>query len=95
MLRVNEIFNSIRWLGENIKDAMVVKKILRSLSSRFDSKLSTIEEVNDLNAFSLDEMYGSLTAYEMRINKSKLSNKETIFKVDKDSKSKEDSDEDI
>ena len=41
ILRVNEIVNLIRGLGEKMKDAVVVKKILRSLSSKFDSKVST------------------------------------------------------
>lgn len=44
MLRANEIINSIRWSREKIKDKVIVKKILRSLSPRFDAKVSTIEE---------------------------------------------------
>ena len=50
-----------------------MKKVLRSLPQRFDSKFSTIEEEKDLNTFNIDEMHGSLTTYEMRIGKSKPS----------------------
>jgi len=67
---------------------MILKKILRPLSSRFDYKVLAIEEAKDLNAFYLDEMYGSLTTYEMRNNKPKSSNKYIIFKAAKSSKSK-------
>ena len=31
-------------LGEEIKEAVVVEKVLRSLSPRFESKVSAIEE---------------------------------------------------
>jgi len=67
---------------------VIIKKILRSLSSIFDSKVSTIGEAKDINAFTLDAMYGSLTTYEMRINKAKPSNKESVFKVVKGSNPK-------
>ena len=38
--RVNEVVTSIRGLGETLKDQVVVKKVLRSLPSRFNSKVS-------------------------------------------------------
>lgn len=79
MLRLNEVINANRGLGETIEDFVIVKKILRSLPQRFDSKVSTIEEVKDLNSFSMDEMHGSLTAYEMRIKKYKPTNKEAAI----------------
>jgi len=71
MLKVNEVINAIRGLGETIEDKIIVKKVLRSLPYRFDSKVSTIKEEKDLNVFSLDEMHGSLTTWEMRIVKEK------------------------
>ncbi|KAJ8642886.1 hypothetical protein MRB53_004634 [Persea americana] len=80
MLRVNEVTNSIRGLGEEIKEPVIVKKVLRSLQPRFDSKVSVIEEAKDLNAFSMDELHGSLTAYEMRIGKTSSSDREVAFK---------------
>ncbi|XXG85802.1 hypothetical protein AAC387_Pa11g0820 [Persea americana] len=86
MLRVNEVTNSIRGLGEEIKEPVIVKKVLRSLQPRFDSKVSAIEEAKDLNAFSMDELHGSLTAYEMQIGKTSSSDKEMAFKVQKKAK---------
>ena len=47
-LRVDEIVNCMKNLGEEIKEATLVEKILISLSSKFESKVSTIEEKQDL-----------------------------------------------
>ncbi|KAJ8636298.1 hypothetical protein MRB53_010565 [Persea americana] len=94
MLRVNEVTNSIRELGEEIKEPVIVKKVLRSLQPRFDSKVSAIEEAKDLNAFSMDELHGSFTAYEMRIGKTSTSDREVAFKVQKKAKEVADSDDD-
>ena len=44
-LRVDEIVNIIKGLGENIEDSVIVQKILRSLPMKFDSKISAIEEI--------------------------------------------------
>ena len=42
-LRVDGIVNHMINLGEEIKEATLVEKILRSFSSKFESKVSTIE----------------------------------------------------
>jgi hypothetical protein len=34
---------------------------------RFDPKISTLEEITDLNSISMDELHGIFTPYEMRI----------------------------
>jgi len=56
MLHVNEIVNSIKGLGEEMKDSLIVKKIIKSLLLKFDSKVFVIEEEKDLNNISLDEL---------------------------------------
>jgi len=38
-LCVDEIVNCMKNLGKEIKDAVVVEKVLRSLSPRFESKV--------------------------------------------------------
>jgi hypothetical protein len=65
-LRVNEIVNAILGLGEEIKESVIVQKVLRSLPMRFDPKISTLEEREDLNSISMDELHGIFTAYEIR-----------------------------
>eukprot|EP00253_Pinus_taeda_P012508 PITA_12508 len=43
-LRIDEIINCMKNLGEEIKEVVLVEKVLRSLSPKFDSKVSAIEE---------------------------------------------------
>ena len=47
-LRVDEIFNCMKNLGEEIKEVVVVEKVLRFLSPRFESKVSAIEKKENL-----------------------------------------------
>eukprot|EP00253_Pinus_taeda_P005171 PITA_05171 len=65
-LCVDEIVNCMKNLGEEITDAVVVEKVLRSLSPRFESKVSAIEEKENLQHLKLSQLHGILTAYEMR-----------------------------
>jgi hypothetical protein len=65
-LRVDETLNAIIGLGEEIKESVIVQKVLRFLPMRFDPKISTLEEISDLNSISMDELHGIFTTYEMR-----------------------------
>jgi hypothetical protein len=86
-LRVEELVNSMKGLGEKFDDSLLVQKILRSLPDQFNPKVSAIEELNDLKTLSIDQLLGTLTAYEMRINKDKSSTREASFKADKNTDS--------
>jgi hypothetical protein len=86
-LRVEELVNSMKGLGEKFDDSLSVQKILRSLPDKFNPKVSTIEELNDLKTLSIDQLLGTLTTYEMRINKDKSSTREASFKADKNNDS--------
>ncbi|KAH9328152.1 hypothetical protein KI387_000260, partial [Taxus chinensis] len=76
------VVNNIRGLGEEVKEEVVVQKVLRSLTPKFDPKVSTIEEVKDLKVMLMDELHGILTAYEMSIVDSEPIKKEIDFKTD-------------
>ena len=65
-LCVDEIVNCMKNLGEEIKEAVVVEKVLRSLSPKFESKVSAIEEKENLRTLTMSQLHGILTAYEMR-----------------------------
>jgi len=65
--RVDEIVNSIKNLGEEIKYVSVVENILRSVNLKFDSKVSAIKERQDLKSFTVDQLHGILTTFEMRM----------------------------
>lgn len=66
LLHVDEIVNTIKGLGEKIEESMIVQKVLRSIPLRFDAKVSTIEEMKDLDKLTMYELHGILTTYEMR-----------------------------
>jgi hypothetical protein len=86
-LRVEELVNAMKGLGEKFDESLLVQKILRSLPDKFNSKVSAIEELSDLKTLSIDQLLGTLTAYEMRINKDKSSTREAAFKADKNTDS--------
>jgi hypothetical protein len=55
-LRVEELVNVMKGLGEKIEDVFLVQKILISLPNRFNPKVSAIEELNDLKTLSIDQL---------------------------------------
>jgi hypothetical protein len=68
-LRVDETVNTMKGLGEKIEEAIVVQKVLRSLPSRLDAKVSAIEEMHELDKLTMERFHGIITAYEMRTRK--------------------------
>jgi hypothetical protein len=97
LLRVDEFFNDIRGLGEDLDESLVVQKVLRSLLLKYDVKVSAIEETRDLSKMTMDELHGTLMAYEMRTSiESDQTNNEGAFKAVKKTKDKDnDLDEEI
>jgi hypothetical protein len=87
--RVDEVVNSIRALGEDLKDQPIVQNILRSLPMRYDAKISTLEDRLYLDNLTMDELHGILTVYEMRIGKERPTKGETTFKASKEKKKHE------
>jgi hypothetical protein len=65
-LRFDEIVKSIKVLGDEIKEWVIVKKELRSLPMRLDSKNLGLEEREDLDAITMDAFNGILMDCEMR-----------------------------
>ena len=57
--------------------------MLRSLSLRYDAKVSSIEESRDLTKLKMDKLHGILMAYEMRTNieNEQPTTRETTFKA--------------
>lgn len=73
-------------MGEKIEERTVVQKVLRSLPDRFDSKISSIQEMKELYILKMDEIHGILTDHEMR--KGIPSSKDAEFKASKSKKEK-------
>ncbi|KAL4335590.1 hypothetical protein GQ457_07G002370 [Hibiscus cannabinus] len=79
--RVKSIVSQMRNYGEKCSDHIVVTKVLRSLTSRFDHVVAAIEESKDLTQMSFDELMGSLQAHEARINRPEENIEEKAFHV--------------
>ena len=54
--KLNDIVNSVFILSEEIPENKIVKKILRSLPSRFDSKVDAIEENKNLDILKVNQL---------------------------------------
>ena len=65
-LHIDEIVNCMKNLGEEIKEVSLVEKVLRSLSDKFESKISAIEEKEDLQNITMTQLHEILTAFEIR-----------------------------
>ncbi|XP_052724868.1 uncharacterized protein LOC108347250 isoform X1 [Vigna angularis] len=78
------VVNKMKSNGEVIDSSMVVSKILRSLTSKFNYVVCSIEESNDLNTLSMDELHGSLLVHEQRMEDSQPN--EQVLKVTHDNK---------
>lgn len=65
-LRIDEIVNCKRNFGEEFKEVVLVEKVLRSLSAKFDSKVSAIEEKEVLQKITMTQLHRILTDFEMR-----------------------------
>jgi hypothetical protein len=89
-MRVEEMVNAMKTLGEKIEEHSLVQKILRSLPDRFNPKVSAIEELNDIKTLEFDQLLGTFIAYEMRIVKDKPTFREASFKEDKNEDSEPD-----
>ncbi|KAH0733594.1 hypothetical protein KY290_000644 [Solanum tuberosum] len=79
--RATKIVNQMRPYREKVTDQTIVKKVLRSLTPKFDHIVAVIEEFKDLSIFSFDELMKSLQAHGARINRSTKKNEEKTFQV--------------
>lgn len=66
--RTLTIANNMRLHGEKMEDVVVIEKIMRSMTSKFDYVVCSIEESNDLDIFSIDMLQSSLLVHEQRMN---------------------------
>ena len=67
--RFTDIFNGLEALGKTYKESKTVMKILRSLSSKWHTKVIVIQEAKDLTELPLEELIGSLMTYEINLAK--------------------------
>ena len=87
-LHNDEVVNTMRGLEEKVKYVDIVQKVRRSLLVRFNSKISALEERDDIATLEMDEVHGILTSYEMRNSGDDYFMKEVAFKATKKGKKK-------
>ncbi|XP_011010269.1 PREDICTED: uncharacterized protein LOC105115158 [Populus euphratica] len=63
------IANKMRIHGECMKDVVIIEKILRSMTPKYDYVVCSIKESNDLDILSIDELQSSLLVHEQRISR--------------------------
>ena len=66
--RTLTIANKMKIHGESMKQLAIIEKILRSMTSRFDYVVCSVEESNDLDTLTIDELQSSLLVHEQRMN---------------------------
>ena len=62
-----DIVNESFVLGENISETKLIRKIVRSLPDRFNSKVIAIKEDKYLDSMKLEDLMGSLCVFEMTL----------------------------
>ncbi|XP_024178723.1 uncharacterized protein LOC112184720 [Rosa chinensis] len=65
--RTLAIADKMRIHGDKMKDVIVVEKNLRSVTINFDYVLCSMEESNDIDELSIDELQSSLLVHEQRM----------------------------
>ncbi|KAL6313657.1 hypothetical protein AAG906_010075 [Vitis piasezkii] len=63
------IVNGLEALGKTYKESEKVMKILRSLPSKWHTKVTAIQEAKDLTKLPMEELIGSLMTYEINLAK--------------------------
>ncbi|KAK8287681.1 hypothetical protein V6Z11_D07G073700 [Gossypium hirsutum] len=63
------IANKMRIHGERLKDVTIIEKILCSMIAKFNYIICSIEESNDIDKLSIDELQGSLLIHEHKLNR--------------------------
>ncbi|XP_050916797.1 uncharacterized protein LOC127131967 [Lathyrus oleraceus] len=67
--RVLVVVNQLKRNGEDVDEVKVMEKILRTLNSSFDFIITNIEENRDLKTMTIEQLMGSLQAYEEKKEK--------------------------
>ena len=75
-VRVKDVVNKMATLGEAVSNEVLIKKVLRSLTQRWNHVAIIMEESKDLTKLQFDELVGSLMSHEERL-------KETFEAVEK------------
>jgi hypothetical protein len=77
--RTLTIANKIKTHGERMEQIVIIEKILRSMTTKFDYVVCSIKESNNLAEMTIDELQSSLLVHEQRMKGHK--EEEQVLKV--------------
>ncbi|XP_057975180.1 uncharacterized protein LOC131162583 [Malania oleifera] len=67
--RTMEIANKMRIHGDQMIDVTIIEKIPRSMTTKFNYIVCSIEESKDIDSMSIDELQSSLSVHEQKMNR--------------------------
>ncbi|CAL8156633.1 unnamed protein product [Prunus armeniaca] len=79
--RTLTIVNKMKIHGEKMDQVVIIEKILRSMTPKFDYVVCSVEESNNLDTLTIDELQSSLLVHEQRMKGHGQSNEEQALKV--------------
>ncbi|CAJ2639360.1 unnamed protein product [Trifolium pratense] len=82
--RVLTVTNNLKRNGEKYDDVRIMEKVLRSVDPKFEHIVTVIEETKDLEDMTMEQLLGSLQAYEEK-KKKKEDIEEQVLKTRVDS----------
>jgi len=80
--RVLSIANKMKAHGENMSETIITEKILRSMISKFNYVVCSIEESNNMTTMTIDELQSSLLVHKQRMKSQ--GEEEQVFKITHD-----------
>ncbi|GAU10726.1 hypothetical protein TSUD_424330, partial [Trifolium subterraneum] len=75
------IANKMTAHGESLSQSQIVEKILRSMTTKFEYVVCSIEQSSDTTTMSIDELQSSLLVHEGRMNHHKVKQEEQALKI--------------
>ncbi|CAJ2668206.1 unnamed protein product [Trifolium pratense] len=79
--RTLAIANKMSASGETLTQTIVVEKVLRSMSEKFNYVVCSIEESNDVTTLTIDELQSSLLVHEKRMKPTLVKDEEQALQV--------------
>ena len=67
--RLTLITNDLKSLSKTYSEYELIRKILRSLTPVWHTKVTVVEESRNLSSTMVDELIGSLMTYELKLKK--------------------------
>ncbi|XP_071705208.1 uncharacterized protein [Rutidosis leptorrhynchoides] len=80
--RVMAVSNKMRSNGEDMPDKKIVEKIMRTLTEKFTYVVVAIEEAQDTDTMSIDELQSSLVVHEQKFKRSSSEGVDHALKIE-------------